>query len=65
MATYDQGAAPIDFEALRGAPCWIGVDMSKTTDLSAVVACFRDGDTYTVLAAFLLPRGRHSQARRR
>ncbi|MGL9618301.1 terminase large subunit [Bradyrhizobium sp. U531] len=55
MATYDKGAAPIDYEALRGAPCWIGVDMSKTTDLSAVVACFRDGDTYTVLPHFFCP----------
>lgn len=55
MATYDKGAAPIDYEALRGAPCWVGVDMSKTTDLSAVVACFRDGDRYTVLPHFFCP----------
>jgi phage terminase large subunit-like protein len=55
MAVYDQGAAPIDVEALRGAPCWVGVDMSKTTDLSAVVACFRDDDTYTVLPHFFCP----------
>lgn len=55
MAIYDQGAAPVDYEAFRGAPCWIGVDMSKTTDLSAVVACFRDGDTYTVLPHFFCP----------
>lgn len=55
MATYDKGAAPIDYETLRGAPCWVGVDMSKTTDLSAVVACFRDGDTYTVLPHFFCP----------
>ncbi|MET4217853.1 phage terminase large subunit-like protein [Bradyrhizobium sp. LB14.3] len=55
MATYDRGAAPIGYEALRGAPCWIGVDMSKTTDLSAVAACFKDGDTYTVLPHFFCP----------
>ena len=55
LATYDQGAAPIDYEALRGQPAWIGVDMSKTTDLSAVVACFRDGETYTVLPHFFCP----------
>ncbi|UVO40497.1 terminase large subunit [Bradyrhizobium arachidis] len=55
MATYDRGAAPIDYEALRGAPCWVGVDMSKTTDLSSVVACFRDGETYTVLPHFFCP----------
>lgn len=55
MGTYDKGSAPIEFDALAGAPCWIGVDMSKTTDLSAVVACFRDGDTYTVLPHFFCP----------
>lgn len=55
MATYDRGSDLIDVQALRGAACWIGVDMSKTTDLSAVVACFRDGDTYTVLPQFFCP----------
>lgn len=55
MATYDRGSDPIDVQALRGAAAWVGVDMSKTTDLSAVVACFRDGDTYTVLSQFFCP----------
>jgi phage terminase large subunit-like protein len=55
MATYDKGGDPVDYDALAGAPCWIGVDMSKTTDLSAVVACFRDGDAYTVLPQFFCP----------
>lgn len=55
MTTYDRGGDPIDVEALRGAPCWVAVDMSKTTDLSAVVACFRDDDTYTVLPQFFCP----------
>jgi phage terminase large subunit-like protein len=55
MATYDKGAAPIDYDTFAGQPCWVGVDMSKSTDLSAVVACFRDGDTYTVLPQFFCP----------
>jgi phage terminase large subunit-like protein len=55
MAVYDNGSDPIDYDALAGAPCWIGVDMSKSTDLSAVVACFRDHDTYTVLPQFFCP----------
>ncbi|WJR76015.1 terminase TerL endonuclease subunit [Bradyrhizobium sp. NP1] len=55
MATYDLGADPIDYEAFNSAPCWIGVDMSKTTDLSAVVACFRNDDIYTVLPHFFCP----------
>jgi phage terminase large subunit-like protein len=55
MAVYDKGAEPIDYESYRGAPCWVAVDMSRTTDLSAVVACFKEGDTYTVLSHFFCP----------
>lgn len=55
MAVYDLGSEPIDYDALAGASAWVAVDMSKTTDLSAVVACFRDGDTYTVLPMFFCP----------
>ncbi len=55
LATYDLGSEPIDYDALAGAPCWIGVDMSKSVDLSAVVACFRDGDSYTALPMFFAP----------
>lgn len=56
MAIYDQGSAPIDVQSLIGQPCWIGVDMSKTTDLSAVVACFHSEDeTFTVLPRFFCP----------
>ncbi|ODN68842.1 terminase large subunit [Methylobrevis pamukkalensis] len=56
MAVYDRGAEPIDVAALAGRPCWIGVDMSTTTDLTAVVAAFRDEDDgYTVLPFFFCP----------
>ncbi|MBN8977858.1 MAG: terminase large subunit [Rhizobiales bacterium] len=55
LATYNLGSDPIDYDAFNGAPCWIGVDMATTTDLCAVVACFRDGDTYTVLPHFFCP----------
>jgi phage terminase large subunit-like protein len=56
MAIYDEGAGPIDLEALRGEPCWIGVDMSVTTDLTAVIAAFRDGDDgYIVVPHIFCP----------
>lgn len=58
MAIYDRGSEPIDFAALgdASAPCWIGVDMSATTDLTAVVAAFRDGDDgYLILPHFFVP----------
>ncbi|MDX1730310.1 MAG: terminase TerL endonuclease subunit, partial [Aurantimonas coralicida] len=58
MAVYDKGSAPIDLDALAGQPCWIGVDMSTTTDLTAVVAAFRDpndDDGFVVLPHFFCP----------
>ena len=56
MSIYDRGAAPIDLETLTKQPCWIGVDMSVTTDLSAVVAAFQDGEGgFIVVPHFFCP----------
>ncbi|MEQ8326535.1 MAG: terminase large subunit [Parvibaculaceae bacterium] len=53
MAVYDAGNLPV--AANDNDPCWIGVDMSATTDLTAVVAAFnRDGDI-SVVPHFFLP----------
>jgi phage terminase large subunit-like protein len=43
-------------EALRGRRCYIGVDLSATQDLTAVVAVIRDGDGFAVLPFFFCPR---------
>lgn len=54
MDVYDRCAG--DVEPMDNAPCWIGVDMSATTDLTAVVAAFRDEDgMVSVLPHFFLP----------
>lgn len=58
MAVWDAGAAPIDREVLAGRPCWIGVDLSRSYDLTAIVAAFRDEDddgAYTLLCRAFLP----------
>lgn len=58
MGTYDAGADPIDLDALHGQPCWLGVDLGATDDLSAIVAAFRDPDQeegYIVLPFFFMP----------
>ncbi len=56
METYDAGNAEIDLAALEGEPCWIAVDMGLTTDLTAVVAAWRDGeDGYAVQPWFFCP----------
>lgn len=56
MAVYDAGSDPVDLDALAGQPCWIACDMGLTTDLTAVVACWRDGeDGFQVAAWFFVP----------
>jgi phage terminase large subunit-like protein len=54
MEVWDRCAG--DVEPMDNAPCWIGVDMSATTDITAVVAAFRDDDgLVSVLPHFFLP----------
>jgi phage terminase large subunit-like protein len=56
MAVYDEAAAPIDPEDLEERPCWIGVDMSKSYDLTAIAAAFPDGDGgFDILTWCFLP----------
>lgn len=56
MDEWDACLKPIDLSALKGLPCWVGVDMSTTTDLTSVVACFKlpDGGLY-LLPHFFCP----------
>ncbi|MBH0239121.1 terminase large subunit [Methylobrevis albus] len=54
MAIFDAGKRDIDIDQLAHLPCWIGLDSSSTTDLTAVVAVFADGaDLYVKTWAFI------------
>ncbi|GGG62769.1 terminase [Salipiger pallidus] len=58
MHIYDDGAGPVDLEDLeaRQAPCWLGVDLSSNSDLTVIVACWRDGeDGFQVVPFFFCP----------
>lgn len=56
MGVYDEGAAPIDLDEYTGADCWIGVDLSATSDLTCVSAVFAPPEGgYAVLPHFFLP----------
>lgn len=56
MSVYDRGKAPIDFDSLTGERCWLGVDLSSTQDLTAVVAAFDLPDIgFAVLPFFFVP----------
>jgi phage terminase large subunit-like protein len=50
-------AGGIDLEELEGRPCWAGLDLSSTTDLTGLVLVF-DGDPAPVLAWAWMPAGR-------
>lgn len=56
MSIYDEGDASVDLEELRGQPCWLGVDLSSNSDLTVIVAAWRDGDDgYIVKPWFFCP----------
>jgi phage terminase large subunit-like protein len=48
--------APICLEALKGLPCVAGLDISSTTDLSALVLAFKKDDEYLIVPYFFMPR---------
>lgn len=58
MSIYDEGNGVVDLDDLEATqePCWLGVDLSSNSDLTAVVACWRDGeDGYQVHPWFFCP----------
>lgn len=56
MAIYDQGATPFDLDDLEHEPCWLAVDLSSNSDLTVIVAAWRDGeDGYIVHPWFFCP----------
>ena len=58
MHLYDRGKWEVDLDDLEmeQAPAWIGVDLSKNDDLTAVVACWRtEAGGYQVQPWFFCP----------
>ena len=44
LPQWDACLEPADRVALRGRPCYVGMDLSSTQDLTALVAVFPDAD---------------------
>lgn len=55
LDVYDAGAAPVDLMELRKEPCWLAVDLSSNSDLTVIVACWRDGEGFVVHPWFYCP----------
>ena len=60
LAAWDACQAPIDVATLAGRRCYVGLDLSTTTDLTAAVAVFPDdeGPGCSVVPHFFCPAER-------
>jgi phage terminase large subunit-like protein len=56
MDLWDKCGGEIDRASLRGRQCFIGMDLSSTTDLTALVAVFPSESGFDVLTQFFVPR---------
>jgi phage terminase large subunit-like protein len=56
MPDYDACQGQVDLSQLKHLPCWLGVDVSSTGDLTCIVTCWRgdDGQFY-IYAWFFCP----------
>lgn len=58
MTAWDACRVSLDRAQLRGRRCFVGLDLSTTTDLTAMVGVFPDGSGFDVLAEFFVPAER-------
>lgn len=58
MPAWDACKAPVARASLAGRRCYVGMDLSTTTDLTAIVAVFPDDRGFDVLAHFFVPADR-------
>lgn len=56
MAAWDATAGLVVREKLRGREAYAGIDLSTTTDLTAVVLAIPDGERVIVVPEFFIPR---------
>jgi phage terminase large subunit-like protein len=55
LSAWDGCLAAVPRATLRGRRCYVGMDLSSTKDLTALVAVFPDDDGFDVLAQFFVP----------
>ena len=68
MERWDRCNAPVDIERLRGRPCYAGLDLSSTQDLTALVLVFPPAnpeDPYSILPFAWVPEETITQRSRR
>lgn len=56
MIAWTKCGGPIDETALEGQPCWCGLDLASSLDISAFLMAFAAGDEIRFLARFWAPK---------
>jgi len=56
MEEWDACGGEFDMWNLKGKPCYAGLDLSATTDLTALALVFPNGDSFDVIMHFWIPR---------
>jgi phage terminase large subunit-like protein len=56
LPAWDACRAVVARSSLKGRKCYVGMDLSSTRDLTALVAVFPDDDGFDVLPAFFCPK---------
>ena len=57
LEKWDAGNLPIDYEELEGMPCYAGLDLASTTDITAFVLLFDLADKFVLMPFFFVPLG--------
>ena len=57
MAKWDVCPAISQNSELEQLPCWGGIDLSSTKDITAAIAAFRNGERVEIKCLFWLPEG--------
>jgi len=65
MAAWDACRRLIEPASLQRRKCYVGMDLSSTTDLTALVAVFPDDDGFDVLCKFFVPKDNIAERARR
>jgi len=66
MPLWDACQVPLELRDLRGRQCFVGMDLSTTTDLTALVAVFPDGEGgFDVWPQFFVPKDQMRERERR
>lgn len=65
MEKWDLCGRPLDWSKVVGQRCFIGLDLSKRSDITAAVQVFKVGDEYWVRPHFFIPEDSISEKERR